>query len=135
MTGETAPLLPGRMVLIMLALFLGMFTANLDATILATAVPKITTEFQSIDDIGWYGSSAFLTFAAFQTSWGKVYKHIDIKWSYLVSLLVFEMGSLICAAAPNSTALIAGRAVAGVGGAGLTTGTFVVIGHTVPPRR
>ncbi|OHW98397.1 major facilitator superfamily transporter [Colletotrichum incanum] len=126
---------PAQLALTMFALFMGMFTANLDSTILATAIPKITEEFRSLSDIGWHGSSGFLTFAAFQTSWGKVFKNFHLKWSYLFALFIFELGSLICVLAPNSAALIAGRSVTGVGGAGLCTGTFAVIGYTVRPER
>lgn len=126
---------PGRLALTMFALFMGMFTANLDSTILATAIPYITNEFHSLDDIGWYGSATFLTFAAFQTTWGKAFKYFNLKWAYLVSLFIFEVGSLICAVAPNSVTLIVGRAIAGIGAAGLCTGTFVIIGYTVVPER
>lgn len=126
---------PGRLALTMFALFMGMFTSNLDSTILATAIPYITNEFHSIDGIGWYGSATFLTFAAFQTTWGKVFKYFPLKSSYLLSLFIFEVGSLICAVAPNSATLIFGRAIAGIGGAGLCTGTFVIIGYTVAPER
>ena len=129
--------LPGplRLTLTMLALFMGMFTANLDSTILATAIPRITDEFHALSDIGWYGSSGFLTFAAFQTCWGKAFKYFPIKLTYLVTLFIFELGSLICAVAPTSTALIVGRSIAGIGGAGLCTGTFVIIGFSVRPQR
>ncbi|CAM1502575.1 Fc.00g073510.m01.CDS01 [Cosmosporella sp. VM-42] len=115
----------------MVVLFMGMLTANLDTTILSTAIPKITEEFNSLTDMGWYGSSAFLTFAAFQTTWGKVFKYFNLKWSYALTIVIFELGSIICAVAKNSTTLIVGRAVAGIGAAGLTTGTFVIIGYTV----
>lgn len=133
---DSGPVLPGpgKLALIMVALFMGMFTSNLDSTILASAIPKITDEFQSVADIGWYGSSAFLTFAAFQTTWGKIFKYFDLKWSQIVALFIFELGSLICAISRNSTTLIVGRAIAGIGGAGLCTGTFVIIAFTVKPE-
>ncbi|KAH9239381.1 hypothetical protein K456DRAFT_1937512 [Colletotrichum gloeosporioides 23] len=121
----------GRLSATMLVLFLGMLTANLDTTILAAAIPRITDEFETLADIGWYGSATFLTFAAFQTTWAKAYKYFDIKWTYALTLAIFELGSIICAVAQNSATLIAGRAIAGVGAAGLTTGTFVIIGYTV----
>ncbi|KAL4899641.1 hypothetical protein BDW74DRAFT_188945 [Aspergillus multicolor] len=126
---------PAHLALTMFALFMGMFTANLDSTILATAIPRIIDEFHILADIGWHGSSAFLTFGAFQTTWGKVFKYFHLKWSYMLSLFIFEVGSLICAVAPNSATLIAGRAIAGIGGAGLCTGTFVIIGYSVKPQR
>ena len=137
MTSETESEFPGplRLTFTMLALFISVFTANLDSTILATAIPKITDEFHALSDIGWYGSSGFLTFAAFQTCWGKAFKYFPIKPTYLVTLLIFELGSLVCAVAPTSTALIVGRSITGIGAAGLCTGTFVIIGYSVRPQR
>ena len=46
-----------------------------------------------------------------------MYKVFNIKWTFLLAVTVFELGSLICGVAPTSTALIVGRAVAGAGGA------------------
>jgi MFS transporter, DHA2 family, glioxin efflux transporter len=65
-------------------------------TIIATAIPKITKEFNSLDQVGWYASVLFLTVAATQSVWGKAYKYFSIKAVYLVSIFVFELGSLIC---------------------------------------
>lgn len=55
----------------------------------------------------------------------------QVKWVYLTALFLFEVGSLICGVAPNSTTLIVGRAVAGLGSAGLFTGALVTLAHTV----
>lgn len=57
------------------------------------------------------------------------------KWSYLISIAIFEVGSLICALAPHSAALIAGRAIAGFGSAGVLTGSFVVVANAVPLQK
>lgn len=43
--------------LISLALCLSVFLMALDNTIIATAIPKITDQFHSLDDVGWYGSA------------------------------------------------------------------------------
>jgi len=51
---------------------------------------------------------------------------------YLTALAIFEIGSLICGVAPNSTALIIGRAIAGVGAAGIFSGAILIVGNTVP---
>jgi len=48
---------------------------------------------------------------------------------------LFEIGSLICGVAPNSTALIVGRAVAGLGSAGIFSGAVLIIAKTVPLHR
>jgi hypothetical protein len=65
---------------------------------------------------------------------GKVYQHFSLKWTYLGCLAVFEIGSLICATSPSSVVLIIGRAVAGLGAAGLFSGALVIIAHTLPLR-
>ena len=50
-------------------------------------------------------------------------------------MVIFELGSLICAVAPNSVTLIVGRAVAGWGCAGILTGSFVIVAHSVPLQK
>ena len=65
-------------------------------TIVTTAVPRITDEFHSLDQVGWYGSAFFLTLASFQSTWGKLYKYFALKFVFLVSVMVFELGSLVC---------------------------------------
>ena len=58
-----------RLGAIVLALILAIFLVSLDLTIVATAIPAITDEFHSLDDVGWYASAFFLTVAAFQSTW------------------------------------------------------------------
>ena len=111
------------------------FVVALDNTIIATAVPKITTVFDSLNDVGWYGSSYLLTTTALQPSFGKVYTYFDIKWTYLIALLIFELGSIVCAAAKNSVMLIVGRAIAGAGAAALFSGGMTIIGYSVALRK
>jgi hypothetical protein len=43
------------------ALFISLFCVALDSTIIATAIPRITDQFHSLQDVGWYGSSYLLT--------------------------------------------------------------------------
>ncbi|OLN86784.1 putative HC-toxin efflux carrier TOXA 24 [Colletotrichum chlorophyti] len=105
-----------------------------DADRYAQAIPYITGEFQSTADIGWYGSAYLLTACAFQPVFGRVYMLFSIKWSYLLAMFLMLVGSVICGAAPNSFTLIIGRAVAGFGSAGILTGSFVVVAHSVPLR-
>ena len=99
---------------------------------MATAIPKITDVFQSLDDVGWYGSSYLLTACGFTLLWGKLYTFFSLKWGYLIAIFIFEVGSVICGAAPTSEALIIGRAIAGVGSAGIFTGALIIIAYTVP---
>ncbi|KAG4434892.1 hypothetical protein IFR05_009622 [Cadophora sp. M221] len=111
---------------------LSVFLISLDRTIITTAIPFISNEFKSYDDIGWYGSAYLLTASAFQPLYGRIFGLFNMKWAYLTSLSLFELGSLICAVAPNSVTLIVGRAIQGLGSAGILTGSFVVVSHAVP---
>ena len=124
-----------KLIPILVAICLSVFLVALDMTIVATAIPRITDEFHSLDDVGWYGSAFFLTVAAFQGVWGKAYKYFPLKWSFMVSIFIFELGSLICGVAPNSKALIVGRAIAGAGGAGIASGAYTILAFAVPPAR
>lgn len=55
----------------------------------------------------------------------------DVRWTFLVALAIFEIGSLIGGLAPSSNVLILSRAVQGVGSAGILTGSFIVGTHSV----
>lgn len=108
--------------LLTFGLCMATFTVALDNTIIATAIPKITTVFDSLGDVGWYGSSYLLTTTALQPSFGRIYTYFNVKYTYLFALCLFELGSIICAAARNSVMLIVGRAVAGAGASALFSG-------------
>ena len=124
-----------RLGIIMFALCLSVFCMALDNTIIATAVPRITDDFHSLQDIGWYGSAYLLTTCAFQLFFGKLYSRFDIKSVYLSALFLFEAGSLICGLSPNSTALILGRAIAGLGASGIFTGVLLIIANSTPVQK
>ncbi|KZL70660.1 major facilitator superfamily transporter [Colletotrichum incanum] len=119
---------------LLLGLCLVVFLISVDRTILTTAIPYITSEFQSTAEIGWYGSAYLLTACAFQPVFGRVFMLFSVKWSYMLAMFMFLVGSLICGVAPNSVTLIVGRAVAGFGSAGILTGSFVVVATAVPLR-
>ncbi|KAM7220196.1 Major facilitator superfamily domain containing protein [Rhypophila decipiens] len=133
----TETVYPSGLVLafIVTALFMAVFLFALDMTIVATAIPKITDEFHSLDEASWYGSAFFMTSAAFLSAWGKVYKYFALKSGFLAAMFIFEVGSLICAVAPNSKALIVGRAIAGVGAAGLGSGAYTIVAFSAHPSK
>ncbi|EPE37172.1 MFS general substrate transporter [Glarea lozoyensis ATCC 20868] len=113
-------------------LFLGIFLFGLDVNIIGVAIPKITSEFGSLDKVAWYGSAYLLTVTAFQPGFGNLYRFFNAKLIYLLSIVIFEAGSAICASAPASNILIFGRALLGVGAAGLLQGALAIISYSVP---
>ncbi|MCJ1403810.1 hypothetical protein MMC11_007033 [Xylographa trunciseda] len=122
----------GVVVLIMVALYFATLLVALDRTIIATAIPRITDDFNSLGDVGWYGSAYLLTSSAFQLVFGRLYTFCSPKWVFLGSILVFEVGSAVCGAAPNSVVFIIGRAIAGLGSAGIFSGAIILIVYIVP---
>ena len=103
-----------------------------DLTIIGTATPRISDEFHALGDIGWYGSAYLLTTCCFQLLFGRIYTFYSPKIVFLAAVILFEVGSAVCGAAPNSTAFIFGRAIAGIGSAGISGGAIVIMMHTTP---
>ena len=126
---------PIALSLLMLGICLAAFLVALDRTIIATAIPRITDEFDSPGDVGWYGSAYLLTSCAFQPTYGRVFEQFNVRWVFCVALALFELGSLLCGIAPSSNALIVGRAIAGLGCAGIFAGCLVIIAIVVPLRK
>ncbi|KAJ7983025.1 major facilitator superfamily domain-containing protein [Mycena polygramma] len=124
-----------QLALITFALCLSVFLVALDNTIIATALPRITDYFNSLDDVGWYASAYLLTTASFQLLFGKFYSFLSIKWVYLSAIFTFELGSLVSGIAPTSDVLIIGRAISGLGSAGIFSGALIIVSNVVPLRR
>ncbi|KAH3109383.1 hypothetical protein KXW57_006984 [Aspergillus fumigatus] len=121
-----------KLALLMTSIFIGMFLVSLDRLIISPAIPQITDEFHSAGDIGWYGTAYLLTNCAFQLLFGKVYTVFSIKATFMTSIVLFEVGSALCGAAPNSIGFILGRAIAGLGSGGIFAGALTVIVYALP---
>ncbi|PYI31614.1 MFS general substrate transporter [Aspergillus indologenus CBS 114.80] len=135
---EDHPQYPERLSTLLLdisALVVIQFLQGLDGTIVTTAIPKISNRFHALGDIGWYASAFMLTFCSLQLIWGKLYTFYTVKWTYLVALFLFELGSFICGIAPSSMSFIVGRAIAGVGAGGTGAGSLLLVTHLLPPPR
>ncbi|EON99790.1 putative mfs toxin efflux pump protein [Phaeoacremonium minimum UCRPA7] len=124
-----------KLFLIIGALLLSVFLVALDQTIIAPALGAITDDYKTVKDIGWYGASYMLTTTALQPTFGTIYRLFSVKFTFLTAVAIFELGSLITAVAPTSTAFIIGRAIAGLGTAGLFSGCVVILSYTLPLRQ
>ncbi|PYI36995.1 putative efflux pump antibiotic resistance protein [Aspergillus indologenus CBS 114.80] len=121
--------------LLMLTLAAVLILISIDMNIVATAVPSITDHFHTIADVGWYSSAFRLCQCAFQFVFGRAYQLFSIKRVFLLANVISIAGSLLCGAAAASPMLIVGRAVTGLGTAGLLSGCFVILVHSTPLRR
>ena len=137
-----------RLFMVITSLYLGTFLMALDTNIIGVAVPKISSDFHALEAVAWYGSAYLLTITAFQPAFGNLYKFFNIENTYRTSIVVFEgqssisltflslidsesVGSIISATAVDSFMFIVGRAIAGLGAAGLLQGALSIIGHAV----
>ena len=73
-----------------------------------------------------------LCMCGFQLFFARLYTFYSPKVIYLSAILLFEIGSAVCGAAPNSLAFILGRAIAGLGSAGAFSGAIMIIVYSVP---
>ncbi|KAF4504354.1 hypothetical protein G6O67_008512 [Ophiocordyceps sinensis] len=104
--------------LVMLALCLALFLAALDMTIITTAIPTISSHFDSSLGYVWIGSAYLLGNATFVPAWGKISDIFGRKPVLIAAVVIFWIGSLLCAVSTSMGMLIAARAVQGVGGGG-----------------
>ncbi|KAJ6460931.1 major facilitator superfamily transporter [Mycena sanguinolenta] len=107
----------------------------LDDTMTPNLVPRITDQFHSLEDVGWYSSAYLLATSASTLLFGTLYSVLPIKWVFVGTIMIFELGSLLCGVSPTSSALIIGRAIVGFGSAGIFAGTYIIISRIVPKQK
>ncbi|KAJ1857386.1 hypothetical protein GGH12_002868 [Coemansia sp. RSA 1822] len=130
------PVLGGKKMFgVMVALALSMFLAALDNTIVSTMLPKITEKFQALTLMTWIISSYVVASTALQPIYGKLCHIYGHQYVLLVAHAFFLAGSVVCGASKSAHMLIAGRTIAGVGGSGLMSICFVVVGDFIPTAR
>ena len=133
-----------RQILVVLGgLMAGMFLAALDQSIVAVALPKITSELGGLDKLSWVVTAYLLTSTAATPLWGKISDLRGRRPIFQAAIVTFLIGSLICGfspeiadflSVPGINVMIAGRAVQGLGAGGLMSLALAVIGDVIPPR-
>ncbi|KAM6479567.1 major facilitator superfamily domain-containing protein [Trichoderma sp. SZMC 28011] len=111
-------------ILTCIALYLGALLYGLDTTIAADVQAQVYEALGHIEKLPWIGLGFPMASVATILPFGRAYALFNIKVLLLSSIVVFEAGSALCGAAPTSDALIIGRAIAGVGGAGMYLGAL-----------
>lgn len=124
-----------RFWLIMLCNALVLTFIGLDMSIVATAVPSITDEFHTVADVGWYSSAFRLCACSFAFMFGRFYTLFPLRPTFMASISIFMLGSLMGATAPSSSVFVVSRAVCGLGTAGTIQGCFYMLVHVVPLRK
>jgi MFS family permease len=100
-----------------------------------TIIPMVTDTFNSLSDVGWYATSFLLASATSQLFYGKIYRFWNARIVFSLVVVTFALGNLICALARSSAVFTIGRALSGLGSAGVLSGTNIIVSRIVPVKQ
>src|ERR1700741_2280743 len=115
-------------------LLLVMLLASLDSTIVATALPTIVGEMGGIGHLSWVVTAYLLAQTVVTPLYGKLGDLYGRKRVLQSAVVIFLLGSAPCGLARILEALIAFRALQGLGGGGLMVSSMAAVGDVIPPR-
>jgi EmrB/QacA subfamily drug resistance transporter len=118
---------------IIVGLMLAMFLSALDQTIVATALATIGRAYGDVENLAWIVTAYLLAATAVTPLYGKLADIRGRRPVLLIGIAIFVVGSVACALSPTMSALIAARALQGLGGGGLIALSQTIIGDAVPP--
>ncbi|MCC6778171.1 MAG: MFS transporter [Hyphomicrobiales bacterium] len=131
---KSTPLTHRETVMIVLGVLLPTFMGSLDQTILASALPTIGRDLGDVHNLPWLITAYLLAATAVIPLYGKIADIHGRRFTLRIALMAYMSGSLVCALAPNIVVLIAGRALHGLGGGGLSSMGMIVLGDLVSPK-
>src|SRR5690242_2329337 len=120
--------------LTMIGVLMVMLLAALDQTIVSTAMPRITAEFNGLDRYTWVTTAYLLTSTVMIPIYGKLSDMFGRKPIFLIGVVLFLIGSALSGMAQDMNQLIAFRAFQGIGAAALMPIALAVIGDLFTPR-
>jgi MFS family permease len=126
---------PWRWFLICLGLYLGALLYGLDTTISASVQGPILASLGEIEKLAWVGIGFPMGSVSVILLLGWCFALFEIKYLIIGSIIAFEAGSALCGAAPTMNAMIFGRVIAGIGGAGMYLGLVTFYLHCSPFSR
>ena len=115
-------------------LMLVVFLAALNQTIVATALPTIGRACNDFENLSWVVIASLLTSTAVAPLYGKLSDIYGRRATILACIGIFLAGSAVCAAAPDMTFLVLGRALQGIGGGGILPVAQAIMADTITPR-
>jgi EmrB/QacA subfamily drug resistance transporter len=134
MQQNSAPLDHAAIRAIMLGIMLAMFLSALEQTIVAPALATIGRTLGDVENLSWVVTAYLLANTVATPLFGKLSDIHGRRRMMLVAVIIFIAGSVACALAPNMPALIAARALQGIGGGGILPIAHTIIGDMVTPR-
>ncbi|KAG8955707.1 hypothetical protein FRC04_007698 [Tulasnella sp. 424] len=123
-----------ELIWIFTALWSAVFLGALDSTIVATLLTSIGSHFNRANQSSYLGSSYLLSVCCFTSLYGRLSDIMGRKHAMLLALVLFTTGTLLCGLAPSMDALIAARAIAGMGGGGVMIVSSITTTDLIPLR-
>lgn len=123
-----------RRVPIVVGLGLGLLLAALDQFILATALPTIVGELGEVSGLLWVNTVYVLSATVAMPAYGVLGDRLGRRRVFVAALAVFVAGSVVGGVAPTMSALVAARAIQGLGGGGLLILIQAIVADVVPAR-
>lgn len=124
-----------EIMVVVVALMLAMLLAALDQTIVSTALPRIASDLHGLSKLSWVVTAYLITSAIGTILYGKISDQLGRKKVFQSAIIIFLIGSALCGLSQNMDQLIFFRALQGIGGGGLTSLVFAIIGDIIPPRQ
>ena len=97
-------------------LMLALLLAALDQTIVSTALPTIVRELGGAAHISWVVTAYLLASTVTTPMWGKLGDLVGRKTLFLLAIVIFLAGSVLCGTAQDMVQLVGYRAIQGLGG-------------------
>ncbi|PWY98569.1 MFS general substrate transporter [Testicularia cyperi] len=123
-----------KLAVIIGSLWVVLFMAALDGTIVVTLINSISSSFKASEKSGWLSTSYLLSVCAFSSIYGRLSDIIGRKGALLVALSFFTAGTCLCALAATMDQLLVGRFVAGIGGGGILSSSSIIMSDVIPLR-
>lgn len=119
----------------MFTVWIGIFMATLDGSIVNVALPTLTEYFKTdITTIEWVVMAYLLTITSLLLSLGRISDMVGRKTIFGGGLAIFTIGSGLCAVSSSENQLILYRVIQGIGAAMLMATGIAIITHAFPPR-
>jgi len=122
-----------RTIWIIIGTMLGVLLASLDSNIISTAMPKIIGSLNGTALYTWPVTVYMLCMTISIPLVGKLSDIYGYKPIYLLGIVVFLAGSILCGISQSMVQFIAFRGLQGIGGAVLISNTMAIIGILFPP--